>query len=49
MIVAIKYNEDDYFSINTYAKLGGVQKSEMIFLEYYFSQESKKSPFIQPY
>ena len=36
MIVAIKYNEDDYFSINTYAKLGGVQKSEMIFLEYYF-------------
>ena len=36
MIVAIKYNEDEYFSISTYAKLGGVTKPEMVFLEYYF-------------
>ena len=36
MVVAIKYNEDEYFSIKFYAKLGGVAKTEMIFLEYYF-------------
>ena len=36
MVVAIKYNEDEYYSIKFYAKLGGVPKTEMIFLEYYF-------------
>ena len=36
MVVAIKYNEDQYYSIKFYAKLGGVPKTEMIFLEYYF-------------
>ena len=36
MVVAIKYNEDEYFSIKYYSKLGGVTKTEMIFLEYYF-------------
>jgi hypothetical protein len=36
MVVAIKYNEDQYYSIKFYAKLGGVTKTEMIFLEYYF-------------
>ena len=36
MVVAIKYNEDDYFSIKYYAKLGGISKAEMINLEFYF-------------
>lgn len=36
MVVAIKYNEDDYFSIKYYAKLGGISKAEMINLELYF-------------
>ena len=36
MVVAIKYNEDEYYSIKVYAKLGGVTKAEMVFLEYYF-------------
>ena len=36
MVVAIKYNEDDYFSIKYYAKLGGIPKAEMINLEFYF-------------
>jgi len=36
MIVAIKYNEDNFYSNETYAKLGGIPKSEMAFLEYYF-------------
>ena len=33
MIVAIKYNEDNFYSNETYAKLGGIPKSEMAFLE----------------
>ena len=36
MVVAIKYNEDDYFSIKYYAKLGGISNAEMINLEFYF-------------
>ena len=36
MVVAIKYNEDEFYSMIFYAKLGGVTKAEMIFLEYYF-------------
>ena len=36
MVVAIKYNEDNFYSNETYAKLGGIPKSEMAFLEYYF-------------
>ena len=36
MVVAIKYNEDDYFSMKHYAKLGGISKAEMINLEFYF-------------
>ena len=47
MIVAKKYNEDYYFSINTYAKLGGVKKSEMIYLEYYFVSLIKFNLFVK--
>jgi hypothetical protein len=35
-IVAIKFYEDDYYSINFYAKLGGIPKKEAISLEYEF-------------
>ena len=35
-IVAIKFYEDDYYSINYYAKLGGIPKKEAISLEYEF-------------
>ena len=35
-IVAIKFHEDDYYSISYYAKLGGVSKKEAIYLEYEF-------------
>ena len=36
MIIAIKYNEDEYYSIKIYAKLGGVAKAEINLLEYSF-------------
>ena len=36
LIIAIKYNEDEYYSIKFYSKLGGVTKSELIYLEYSF-------------
>ena len=36
MLVAIKYNEDDYYSNSFYAKVGGVSKSEIDVLEYEF-------------
>ena len=36
MLVAIKYNEDDYYSNSFYAKVGGVTKSEIDVLEYEF-------------
>ena len=36
MLVAIKYNEDDYFSNSFYAKVGGVTKNEIDTLEYEF-------------
>ena len=35
-IVAIKFYEDDYYSIGYYAKLGGISKKEAISLEYEF-------------
>lgn len=34
MIVAIKYNEDDYFNSIFYSKVGGVSKKELEKLEY---------------
>ena len=35
-IVTIKFYEDDYYSLNYYAKLGGISKKEIINLEYDF-------------
>ena len=35
-IVAIKFHEDEYYSFNYYAKLGGISKKEAINLEYEF-------------
>jgi hypothetical protein len=35
-IVAIKFYEDEYYSISYYAKLGGISKKEAINLEYEF-------------
>lgn len=36
MVIAIKYNEDVFYSSEFYGKLGGVSKSEMNTLEYEF-------------
>ena len=36
MLVSIKYNEDDYFSNEFYAKVGGIRMIEMNKLEYEF-------------
>jgi hypothetical protein len=36
MIVAIKYNEDDFFSNEFYSKVGGVSKKEINKIEYEF-------------
>jgi hypothetical protein len=35
-VCSAKYHEDEYYSIDFYAKLGGVSKKEMINLEYVF-------------
>ena len=35
-IVAIKFHEDEYYSMNYYSKLGGISKKEAINLEYEF-------------
>ena len=37
MIIAVKFNEDEYYPLKFYAKLGGISKTEMAFLEYYFA------------
>ena len=36
MIIAIKYNEDEYYSMKFYAKIGGVTLVELCNLEYNF-------------
>ena len=36
MLVSIKYNEDDYFSNEFYAKVGGIRMTDMNKLEYEF-------------
>ena len=36
IIVAIKYNEDEYFTNNYYAKVGGITQKELFNLEYIF-------------
>ena len=35
-IVAIKFYEDEHYSLNFYAKLGGISKKELLILEYEF-------------
>ena len=35
MVLAIKYNEDDYYSNKYYAKVGGIALCELNELEYY--------------
>lgn len=36
MLISIKYNEDDYFANEFYAKVGGITRVEMDKLEYEF-------------
>jgi hypothetical protein len=36
ILIAIKYNEDECFSLKYYAKIGGVSLSEILILEYNF-------------
>ena len=47
MVVAIKYNEESYYSIIFYAKIGGVSKTEMINLEYNFVTLIKFNLFVK--
>ncbi len=35
-LVAIKFNEDSHYSMEVYAKIGGLPTSELVNLEYYF-------------
>ena len=46
MLIAIKYNEDDYFADEFYAKVGGVSKSEIDRLEYAFLNLSQFNLFV---
>lgn len=46
MIIAIKYNEDDYFGNEFYAKVGGITKIEMDKLEYEFLIRSDYKLFV---
>lgn len=36
VFVAIKFNEDSHYSIDTYAKIGRVSRSELAYLEFHF-------------
>ena len=46
MLIAIKYNEDEYFGNEFYAKVGGVSKLEMDKLEYSFLNLSQYNLFV---
>jgi hypothetical protein len=46
MIIAIKYNEDEYYSLKFYAKLGGIPKSELFLLECNFISLLKYNLFV---
>ena len=46
-IVAIKFHEDDYYSLNYYSKLGGIPKKEIINLEYEFLKLMNFNLFIK--
>ena len=47
MIIAIKYNEDNFFSSEVYAKLGGLSVPELNYLEFQFLILIKFSLFIE--
>ena len=46
MLIALKYNEDDYFNNEFYAKVGGVTKKEIDKLEYEFLIRSEYKLFV---
>lgn len=46
MLIALKYNEDDYFANEFYAKVGGVTKKEIDKLEYEFLIRSEYKLFV---
>ena len=47
MIIAIKYNEDHFYSKEVYAKLGGVSMKELNYLEFQFLILIKFSLFVE--
>lgn len=47
MVIAIKYNEDNFYSSEVYAKLGGLSVSELNYLEFQFLILIKFSLFIE--
>ena len=47
MIVAIKYNEDNFYSSEIYAKLGGLSVHELNYLEFQFLILIKFSLFVE--
>ena len=47
MVVAIKYNEDNFYSSEIYAKIGGLSLKELNFLEFHFLILIKFSLFIE--
>ncbi len=46
MLIALKYNEDDYFANEFYAKVGGVAKKEIDKLEYEFLIRSEYKLYV---
>jgi len=47
MVIAIKFNEDNFYSSEVYAKLGGLSVSELNYLEFQFLILIKFSLFIE--
>lgn len=47
IVLAIKYNEDDFYSNNYYSKVGGIAVNELNLLEYEFAKLVKYSLFIK--
>ena len=47
LFIAVKYNEDEFYSWEFYAKLGGITKTEMNCLEYEFISMIHFNLFIQ--
>ncbi len=47
LLLAIKYNEDDFYTNNYYSKVGGITVKEMNALEYEFMKLLKYSLFVK--